>query len=116
MDPNFVRPLTEPFQCSFVELVAFEAQTPRWFVSHFWGTPFCQTVNLLTFHSAQRGLLPTAPYWICTFANNQHDLSELGTSLQETPFVKAIMCNQCQGTVTLMDHAATTLERIWCVL
>ena len=71
----FVKPLTEPHQCSFVDLVATaEAQPPKWFVSHAWSTPFSQTVSMLEFHRQQRGLLPTTPYWICTFANNQHDL------------------------------------------
>merc|ERR1719456_1384325 len=111
LDPNFVRPLTIQYSCSFVELVPAKAQTPVWFVSHFWGTPFAQTLALLAFHAAQRALPPkTTPYWLCTFANNQHDLSELGTSLQETPFVKAILCQQCQGTVTVMNTEATTLE------
>jgi len=109
--------LTKPFCCSFVELVASCAQVPWWFVSHFWGTPFAQTVSLIAFHIAQRCLpAMTTPYWMCTFANNQHDLSELGTSLQETPFVKAILSRECRGTLTLMDESATTLERIWCVL
>lgn len=116
IDPNFVQPLTKPFKCSFVELVASASQPPRWFVSHFWGTPFAETVSLLRFHSMQRRLPLASPYWICTFANNQHDLSELGSSLTETPFVKAIMSTECQGTLTLMDRNATTLERVWCIL
>ena len=42
----FVEPLTEPFKCSFVELVSrAEAQPPEWFVSHAWSTPFSQTVS-----------------------------------------------------------------------
>ena len=74
----FVKPLTEPHQCSFVDLVATaEAQPPKWFVSHAWSTPFSQTVAMLEFQRRSRGLPPTTPYWICTFANNQHDLGQL---------------------------------------
>ena len=65
----FVKPLTEPHQCSFVDLVATaEAQPPKWFVSHAWSTPFSQTVAMLEFQRRSRGLPPTTPYWICTFA------------------------------------------------
>ena len=73
----FVEPLTEPFKCSFVELVSrAEAQPPRWFVSHAWSTPFSQTVSMLNHHVKSRELPPTTAYWICTFANNQHDLGQ----------------------------------------
>ena len=71
----FVKPLTEPHQCSFVDLVATaEAQPPKWFVSHAWSTPFSQTVAMLEFQRRSRGLPPTTPYWICTFATRAaHD-------------------------------------------
>ena len=73
----FVKPLTEPHKCSFVDLVsAAEAQPPKWFVSHAWSTPFSQTVSMLRLHMQSRDLPPTTPYWICTFANNQHDLGQ----------------------------------------
>ena len=32
---NIVKPLTEPFQLSFVELIGPTAMA--WFVSHYWG-------------------------------------------------------------------------------
>ena len=38
-----------------------------------------------------RGLDSATYYWMCTFANNQHDLSELEGGLMDTPFVKAIL-------------------------
>ncbi|CAE8640924.1 unnamed protein product, partial [Polarella glacialis] len=116
IDPHFVQPLTLPFRSSFVELVAKGPQIPHWFVSHWWGTEFCQTVALLNFHLKQRLMPSPLFYWICTFANNQHDLSELTGSLLETPFVKVIMANEAVGTVTVFDAKVTTLRRIWCVL
>ena len=73
----FVKPLTEPYKCSFVDLVSTaEAQPPKWFVSHCWDTPFSQTVSMLNLHVESRDLPPTTPFWICTFANNQHDLGQ----------------------------------------
>ena len=76
----FVKPLTEPHTCSFVDLGAEAPQPPKWFVSHAWSTPFSQTVWRLNFHSTRHDLPLTTNYWICTFANNQHDLGpRLGT-------------------------------------
>ena len=73
----FVKPLTEPHKCSFVDLVSeAKAQPPKWFVSHAWSTPFSQTVSMLNFHVISHDLPPTTAYWICTFANNQHDLGQ----------------------------------------
>lgn len=65
---------------------------------------------------------------ICTFANNQHDLSGLSGELRHTPFVQAILSpkhrgvfyrcpvTRCEGTVALLDSNVTTFDRIWCVL
>ena len=77
VDTYFVKPLTEPYKCSFVDLVSTaKTQPPKWFVSHAWSTPFSQTVSMLRLHMQSRDLPPTTPYWICTFANNQHDLGQ----------------------------------------
>ncbi|CAK9077616.1 unnamed protein product [Durusdinium trenchii] len=111
INDHFVKPFTLPFKCSWVELVSAGPQPPTWFVSHWWGTPFFQTVSLLEFHTQQRLLEKDAPYWICTFANNQHDLSGLSGQLRETPFVKAILSPRCQGTVALLDSEVTTFDR-----
>eukprot|EP00927_Polykrikos_kofoidii_P079088 TRINITY_DN75877_c0_g1_i1.p1 TRINITY_DN75877_c0_g1~~TRINITY_DN75877_c0_g1_i1.p1 ORF type:complete len:805 (-),score=136.64 TRINITY_DN75877_c0_g1_i1:45-2348(-) len=116
LNEHFVKPLTARFRCSFVELVASKPQIPRWFVSHWWGTPFLHTQALLGFHANRREVADGSPYWICTFANNQHDLSELAGELDETPFVRAILSRNCVGTIALLDQKVTTFERIWCVL
>ena len=77
VDTYFVKPLTEPYKCSFVDLVSTaKTQPPKWFVSHAWSTPFSQTVSMLNFHAHSHDLPPTTAYWICTFANNQHDLGQ----------------------------------------
>ena len=67
----FVKPLTLPHCCSFVDLVSTaEVQVPVWFVSHAWSTPFAQTISMLEFHRRTRELPPSTPYWICTFAKH----------------------------------------------
>lgn len=65
-----VKPITRRYRCSFVELVAREdRQDPIWFVSHFWGTPFSQTVEMLSWHAEAHELPDDVTYWFCTLAN-----------------------------------------------
>lgn len=112
-------PLTEPFQCSFMELAATDGpQDPKWFISHWWGTPFFDSLRMLKFHCKIRDLPHTTFYWMCTFANNQHNLGELASaSVLDTPFAKAIMLPSCAGTIALMtERTAMPFTRIWCVL
>ena len=54
--------------------------------------------------------------WICTFANNQHELGELGGNVLLTPFARAILLDGCVGTLLLVDEACTPMTRAWCVL
>lgn len=113
----FVLRLTAKEVCSFVELVMDAPQDPVWFVSHWWGTPWRDSLTMLSFHSQVHGLSEASPYWICTFANNQHNLEELNTSdLLDTPFVRAIMSSSCMGTVMLMNEDAEPFRRTWCTL
>ena len=44
-----VKPLSAKDRCSWIELVASGAQKPTWFLSHSWGTPFNETMQMLEF-------------------------------------------------------------------
>jgi hypothetical protein len=65
---HFIIPITEPFKCSFAEMVAQAPQPPTWFLSHAWAHPFARTLQMLDWHSQCRDLGMRARYWICTFA------------------------------------------------
>lgn len=155
IDAHCVKPFTLAFRCSFVELLALGKQTPRCFVSHYWGslisketldpgplnprlhssTPrprLCDPTGRIP--SPEASMPPSLPppqtlrqplradaaadrlscqiprldrrsmwlpqglsgsgrvgslgggsgagYWICTFANNQHELGELSGGLE----------------------------------
>lgn len=112
---NIIKPRTEAHNCSWVEFIAKELQIPLWFVSHAWSTALELTVRLLLWHMAEREESEETPYWICTFANNQHHV-ELGNDIQSSPFYKAIMTPKCKGTVLILDDKATPFTRMWCVL
>ena len=113
----FVKPLTEEAQCSFVELIASGQQIPKYFVSHSWRTSYFDTIRMLKLHAKQREIsVDDEYYWICVFANNQHKLDIGQPSLMDTPFARAIMLDECQGTVSLLDEKlATPFTRIWCI-
>ena len=52
-----VKPETLARKCSYVELVAppgTKAQTPRWFVSHWWGEPVKDFIKAVEYHARQR--------------------------------------------------------------
>ena len=133
-----VNPATAPYKCSFVELVAppgTTAQTPRWFVSHWWGEPVKDFIKAVEYHAVQR-FAPRgkasvfykgkrqhqivgkpadadATYWVCAYANNQHDLSELDVKdPRDTPFFKAMQL--CDGVLVILDKDGKVFTRIWC--
>lgn len=41
---------------------------------------------------------------------------ELGGEVLETPFARAILLGDCEGTLLLVDHACTPMTRVWCVI
>merc|ERR1712166_879330 len=113
---QFVKPLTARYQCSWVELVATGAQLPVWFISHAWATPFAQTLEMLLWHMTVHQLSIDSAYWFCTLANNQWELGELGGSLEDTPFWRAIGLCTCLGVVQVMDAMCTPHKRVWCIM
>mmetsp|Transcript_5063 Transcript_5063/g.8292 ORF Transcript_5063/g.8292 Transcript_5063/m.8292 type:complete len:370 (+) Transcript_5063:393-1502(+) len=76
---------------------------------------------MLKLHAKHRGLSEThSYYWICTFANNQHNVSaDLNTNdadYRNTPFARALLTEGCKGTLLLLDeYMATPFSRLWCV-
>ena len=86
---HIVMPLTcKPWACSWVEMVAVQAQKPVWFVSQCvprpsfgrmgwlsvgvggsaWSTRLHQTLEMVEWHVEVHQLSGDTPYWICTLA------------------------------------------------
>ena len=67
-----IMPDTKEKQCSYVELVVpagTRAQTPNWFVSHWWGEPVMDFIACVEEHAKVRALDPAkAVYWVCAYA------------------------------------------------
>eukprot|EP00927_Polykrikos_kofoidii_P074238 TRINITY_DN70222_c0_g1_i1.p1 TRINITY_DN70222_c0_g1~~TRINITY_DN70222_c0_g1_i1.p1 ORF type:complete len:729 (+),score=95.77 TRINITY_DN70222_c0_g1_i1:85-2271(+) len=107
--------------CSFVDLKRDGPQKPIWFVSHWWGEPVLDFVTLIEEHARVRGLGENAPYWVCAYANDQHDLgTDVTTNPYDSSFYRAMMGNQCEGILLLLNAktetspSAVPFSRIWC--
>jgi len=108
-----VRPATKTRQCSYVELVAAKEQPPSWFVSHWWGEAVSCFVNCIAEHMSLRGLAWCIAYWVCAYANNQHQLgADIAADPQATSFFLA-MCRS-EGVLVVLDENSTPFTRVWC--
>jgi hypothetical protein len=112
---NVVLPVTKELQLSYADVVG--PSMVSWFVSHYWGTPFCDFLESLRKHSEALHLLQhAAAYWICTFSNNQWNISEeLGGHIKESSFYLALQSETCKGTAMVINHDAVPLKRVWCL-
>ena len=60
-----------------------------------------------------RELPEKTAYWVCAYANNQHELgTDLGTDPMESSFLKAMQLSA--GVLLVLDLEATAFSRIWC--
>jgi len=105
--------VTSPNSVSYKELVSSEEQVPLWYTSHWWGAPVFNFVSCCETHAKLRGLTNPS-YWVCAYANRQHDLdAEINVShLQETSFFKAMQ--HAEGVLLILCETAMPFQRMWC--
>ena len=138
VDSYVIRPSTKARRCSMVERMATAEQPPDYFVSHWWGEHVLGFTKCLREHSRDRHppvfdwgpdlyysagdeprTLPSAlgrstRYWVCAYANNQHNLAgEISEDLSQTSFYRAMRL--ARGTVSVIDAGGVAFSRIWCV-
>ena len=113
---NIVKPLTQPYQLSFAELIG--PREIQWFVSHYWGMSVRHLSDAICKHAEGcDGDWRDSAYWICTFSNNQWLVkNELGDGRwQESSFYLALTSPQCKGTAMIIDESVSPLQRVWCL-
>ncbi|CAE8634016.1 unnamed protein product [Polarella glacialis] len=117
VEPNIVRQLTAPYKTSLAEFLG--ASRLNWFVSHWWGNNFQDTMNALKQHAICGKTAEDwsgVSYWICTFSNNQHKLKEeIPGRLEDSSFFKALHSGFCDGVCMILDEHAEPLTRSWCL-
>jgi hypothetical protein len=91
-------------------------QKPSYFVSHWWEESVEKFIACLEQHQSDRNLPDTLAYWICAYANDQHDIAkELGTRIQDTPFYRALHSQHVIGVMLVIDSAGEVFTRYWCI-
>lgn len=120
LEPYLVRPLTRAMQLSFAELVG--PKRLDFFVSHFWGLAFVETLESLRKHAQASKIIgkeiSEIAYWICTFSNNQWKLSEEIPPLADpslSSFYKALTSGFCHATCMVINEKVEPLKRSWCL-
>ena len=117
-----VKPLTRYQRISFAELVG--CGELNWFISHWWGMHFNQTVESVMKHAQGDmngmglGHWRNTKYWICTFSNNQWAMDQEippNAAPSESSFYKALRCYSCRGTCMVLDERVVPLTRAWCL-
>lgn len=110
-----------PPHSSVVGLWTSEPQQPVQFVSHWWGEAVLDFLKCLEAHAQIRGLDASAGYWVCAYANDQHDLAaDVGASPKETSFFRAMSSPSCAGLLLVLNEAhqhhpaAVAFTRVWC--
>eukprot|EP00435_Cladocopium_sp_Y103_P071066 s162_g36.t1 len=80
------------------------------FVSHAWLEPVCKFVACLKHHASLRQLPDQTAYWVCAYANNNHQLeNEICNNPRKTSFYRAIKL--CAGVLLVLDQNATPFTR-----
>merc|ERR1740129_960366 len=116
-----IPPATKEKNCALVELLAGNDQIPKTFISHWWGEPVVDFILCVAEHHRVRALGDGDAYWVCAYANRQHDLgAELTLDPRETSFYKAM--SLADGVLLILDSRnemldtgpATPFTRVWC--
>lgn len=99
---------------SYKELVSPGPLKPTWFCSHWWGECVADFVIGCEEHATRRKLSgDAASYWVCAYANRQHDLgADIADSPDESSFRRAMLL--ADGVLAHLDAQATPFRRIWC--
>lgn len=106
--------VSSPNAISYKELVSDKPLKPAWYCCHWWGEKVGQFVECVEMHSELRDLEDgDATYWICAYANRQHDLGkDICSDPESSSFKRAMRC--AGGLLLILDSKATPFRRIWC--
>ena len=82
------------------------------FISHWWGESVADFIKCVRRHSKDRKLAAATFYWVCAYANNQHQLAgDVTEDPAATSFNKAMALSE--GTLTILDRGGVSYTRIW---
>ncbi len=108
-----IKPLTRRDNVAFKELFSSGETAPTYYVSHWWGEKVLDFIKCCEGHAMMHRLDPSvASYWVCAYANRQHDLgSDLGTDPTKSSFNRAMQL--AKGVLLVVDPRVVVTSRIW---
>jgi len=116
-----IRPATKDKDCSMLELITAQKQTPKWFVTHWWGDKLLDLVKTIKTHLEARAITQESTnYWIAACATRPHSGGDgIDLDPKATPFYKAMAAANfhilyCLDRKTEMTGPATPFKRAWC--
>lgn len=109
---EFIKPKTAALQVAYAELLP--PMAPEVFVSHWWGEEFLSFVETLRNFAMKKPKPGARVFWVCSFANRQWKVN-LGRTLQESPFERALVSESCAQVLMVLGSNAMPLRRIWCL-
>ena len=81
-----------------------------------WGDSVIRFSKCLEGHAKDHELPNDTAYWVCAYANNQHDVGgDVTADPSESSFVKAVSLACCR-VLSIVDEKGVTYDRIWCCL
>jgi len=108
-----IMPRTEARNCAFKELFGSGDSSPTYYTSHWWGEKVLDFITCCEYHALKHELKPSeAKYWVCAYANRQHDLgTDLGADPGKSSFNRAMKMSQ--GVLLVIDPNVVVVSRIW---
>lgn len=113
LNETLILPLTKKRNCAFKELFSTGDSMPTYYVSHWWGESVLDFIRCCEYHAERHELSPDeAQYWVCAYANRQHDLgTDLGNDPSESSFNKTMALSR--GVLLVCDMNLVVTSRIW---
>eukprot|EP00931_Biecheleriopsis_adriatica_P066161 TRINITY_DN40568_c0_g1_i1.p1 TRINITY_DN40568_c0_g1~~TRINITY_DN40568_c0_g1_i1.p1 ORF type:complete len:1056 (+),score=212.77 TRINITY_DN40568_c0_g1_i1:46-3168(+) len=119
IDTWMIWPATEESRCSFVELMAEQAQPTSWCISHSWSQPQVAFVTCVEHHQTTRGLHRNTAYWIWAYAHRHHGKTPESADPYQSSFCKALEVAECRLLLVSQDAKSGSetrpFQRLWCM-
>jgi len=107
--------ISAPDSVSFKEIISMTGTKPDWYCCHSWGDSVLNFIACCEEHARLRCLCErTSSYWVCAYANRQHDLEDeiSKDDITNTSFFRAMQ--RAKGVLLFLGLQAKPFERMWC--
>lgn len=114
-------PACKPKDCSLVEMMTDQPQTPKYYLLHWWGDLILNVMKSMKAHMEFRSLDENTVYWTACFANRPHSSPDnILQNSKDTCFFKAMSASKFNIMLAVDPKSefgpmGTCFSRLWCV-